>query len=267
MEPTSENFELPDPVAEPTERRIRVRLGGRLVADSRRALLLASYGPGTLPTYYLPLEDVRDGALVEEAREPAGDAGPAADAAAGHVGQRFWTVAAGSRRAPRSAWTHPDPSGPLAALDGHVTFSWRALEWYEEDERVLVHARDPYKRVDTLHSSRHVEVFVDGQRIADSIRPVLLFETHLPTRYYLPFEDVRTDLLESSDTVTSCPYKGEARYWSLRLSDGALPDVAWSYPAPIPENPKIRGLVCFYNERVDLVVDGERVERPVTPFS
>jgi uncharacterized protein (DUF427 family) len=92
---------------------------------------------------------------------------------------------------------------------------------------------------------------------------VVLYETHLPTRYYLPAEDVRMDLLTASETVTRCPYKGVARYWS----HPDLPDAAWSYPDPIPENPKIRDLVCFYDERVDVVIDGVPQDRPVTPFS
>jgi uncharacterized protein (DUF427 family) len=106
-------------------------------------------------------------------------------------------------------------------------------------------------------------VFIKGERVANSTRPVVLYETHLPTRYYLPAEDVRMDLLTASETVTRCPYKGVARYWS----HPGLPDAAWSYPDPIPENPKIRDLVCFYDERVDVVVDGVPQGRPVTPFS
>lgn len=246
-------METPAPVVEPTQRRIRVRLGDRLVADSSRAQLLIQYGGHGLPTYYLPLEDVLPGALADEA--------------AGQRGERTWTVQAGGRRAPGAARAHPDPTGVFAPLAGHVTFSWQQLEWYEEDERVLVHARDPYKRVDTLRSSRRVQVFAGGRLVADSIRPLLLFETSLPTRYYLPFEDVRTDLLEASGTVTACPYKGQARYWSLRAGEVFVRDAAWSYPAPVPENPKIRDLICFFNERVDLVVDGVRQERPLTAWS
>jgi uncharacterized protein (DUF427 family) len=248
-----EVVQLPAPSVEPTPRRIRVRLGDAVIADSSRAQLLIQYGPAGLPTYYLPHEDVVTGVLVDEAREPDG--------------RRQWTVAAGGKRAEAAAWTHEDPTGDMVALTGHVTFSWRQLEWYEEDERVVRHARDPHKRVDTLRSSRRVEVFAGGERIAHSVRPLLLFETWLPTRYYLPFEDVRTDLLEASDTVTVCPYKGRARYWSLRVGDTFVPDAAWSYPEPIPENPKIRDLLCFFNERVDLVVDGERLVRPDSPWS
>lgn len=246
-------MQLPQPVVEPTARRIRVRLGGTVVADSRDEKLVVQYGPGSLPTYFLPIEDVRRDCLVDGSETPDG--------------ARRWTVAAGRARAPGGAWTHPDPSGQFAMVAGHVTFSWRQLEWFEEDERALVHARDPYKRVDTLRSSRRVEVLVHGELVASSIRPLLLFETSLPVRYYLPFDDVRTDLFEASDLVTVCPYKGTARYWSIRVGDSVVPDVAWSYAEPIPENPKIKDLVCFFNERVDLVVDGVAQERPDTPWA
>jgi uncharacterized protein (DUF427 family) len=238
---------------EPTERRIRVRLGGSVVADSSRAILLLEYGPGRLPTYYLPRDDVRPDALVDESR--------------GADGRRAWTVTAGPSRVDAGAWEHPDATGDLAALADHITFSWQRLEWFEEDERVVVHARDPHKRVDTLRSSRRVEVFVAGERVASTIRPLLLFETHLPTRFYLPADDVWTELFEPSDLVTSCPYKGTARYWSVRVGDTLEPDLVWSYPDPIAEIPTIKDLICFFNERVDLVVDGVALDRPVTPWS
>jgi uncharacterized protein (DUF427 family) len=246
------SFEPPPPFAEPTGRRIRVRLGDEIVAQSDRAQLLVQYGPGGLPTYYLPAADVFDGALVDE--QSVG-------------GQRTWTVQVGGKRAERAAWTHPDPSGALAKLADYVTFSWRQLEWYEEDERVVMHARDPHHRVDTLRSSRRVQVRAGGQVVADSARPLLLFETTLPTRYYLPFGDVRTEFLEASDATSVCPYKGRARYWSVRVGDAFVKDVAWSYPDPIPENPKVRDLVAFFQERVDIMVDGEALGRPVTPWS
>ncbi len=246
-------MEQPRSFVEPSPRRVRVRLAGAVVADTQRAQLLVQYGPGGLPTYYIPLGDVRPEALVDEAP--------------GRDGGLRWTVTTGRARAEAGAWTHPDPSGGFAALDGHVTFSWRQLEWYEEDERVWVHARDPYARVDTLRSSRRVEVRVGGELVASSVRPLLLFETLLPVRYYLPFEDVQRDLLVASDLVTQCPYKGVARFWSVRVGDTVEPHLAWSYPDPIPENPKIKDLVAFFNERVDLTVDGVVQERPVTPWS
>ncbi|MGH8893548.1 MAG: DUF427 domain-containing protein, partial [Actinomycetes bacterium] len=160
---------------EPSERRVRVRLAGTVIADTQRAQLLVQYGPAGLPTYYIPLDDVRREALVDEAP--------------GRDGGRSWTVTAPRARAEAAAWTHADPTGDFAVLDGHVTFSWRQLDWFEEDERVWVHARDIRSRVDTLRSSRQVEVRVEGELVASSPRPLLLFETDLPARYYLPFED------------------------------------------------------------------------------
>ncbi len=246
-------MQAPPTSVESTQRRIRVRLRGTVVADTTRALLLVEYGPGRLPTYYVPLADVRPDALVDD--KPALD------------GRRRWAVTDGRARADVAAWEHPDPTGDLAVLAGHITFSWERLEWFEEDERVVVHARDPHHRVDTLRSSRRVEVFVAGERVASTVRPLLLFETNLPTRFYLPAEDVRTELFEQSDLVTICPYKGTARYWSVRVGDTFEPDLVWSYPDPIPENPKIKDLFCFFNERVDLVVDGVAQDRPMTPWS
>jgi uncharacterized protein (DUF427 family) len=241
----------PDTTAEhvePTPRRIRVRLGSRLVADSTGALLMIRYGRQGLPTYFLPRDDVAPDVLVDEARGPDG--------------QSTWTVRAGRDTALGAAWTDPHP-----ALAGHVTFSWRQLDWYEEDEQVYAHARSPYGRVDTLRSSRVVEIRVGGETVAHSVRPLLLFETGLPTRYYLPFADVRTEVLEPSNTVTHCPYKGRARYWSVRAGGLFVPDAAWSYPDPIPENPKIKDLLCFFTERVDLVLDGVAQGRTTSPWS
>ena len=137
----------------------------------------------------------------------------------------------------------------------------------QEDEEVYVHPRDPYSRVDTLHSSPHVQVAIDGVVLADSVKPVLLFETGLPARYYLPQVDVRMDLLVPTETATACPYKGTARYWSYHAGSTAAKDVAWSYPTPLAESLKVAGLVAFYNERVDLTIDGVPQERPRTPFS
>lgn len=248
------SWEFPPPTVEPTQRRIRVRFGNRLIADSRRAQLLLQYLPGPrLPTYFLPLDDVRPGVLVNEHRADEGTV--------------RWSVRVGDRLVENAAWMEEHPAPELAALAGHVTFAWNAVEWYEEDEQVFVHARDPYKRVDVLRSSRRLRVEVEGHTLAETTRPSLLFETSLPTRYYIPPEDVRLELLEPSDTISRCPYKGVARFWSARVGERLLEDVVWSYPDPIPENPKIRDLLCFFNERVDLFVDGGKLERPRTPWS
>ena len=135
--------------------------------------------------------------------------------------------------------------------------------WYEEDERNVAHPRDPFHRIDTLHSSRHVLVELDGVTLAESTRPCLLFEPPLPVRCYLPREDVRTDLLTPSDTRTACAYKGRASYLSAAGAD----DVAWFYPEPLREAAEVAGRIAFFDERADVVIDGERRERPVTPWS
>ena len=125
------------------------------------------------------------------------------------------------------------------------------------------------KRLDLLESDRHVVVSLDGLVLADSRRAVVVHETHLPARWYLPAEDARLDLLDPSASRTTCAYKGDARYWSLPARDGrpGAEDVAWSYPDPLPEAERLRGLVCFYAERTDLRLDGDAVPRPVTPWS
>jgi uncharacterized protein (DUF427 family) len=162
---------------------------------------------------------------------------------------------------------HAD-AAPEPHADGYVQVPWDDVDaWFEEDEQVFVHPKDPYHRIDVLTTSRSIRVSLDGQVLAESTRAAALYETGLPVRYYLPTEDVRTDLLERSDTLTRCAYKGEALHWSARLGDRLVPDVAWTYEDPRPEVAPIRGRICFYNERVDLDVDGAAAERPQTPWS
>jgi uncharacterized protein (DUF427 family) len=139
--------------------------------------------------------------------------------------------------------------------------------WYEEDEQVFVHPRDPYHRVDILESSRHVRVSINGEVVAETERPKVLFETGLPPRYYIPPEDVREDVLVESEKNTRCPYKGVASYWSVEAGGERVENLIWYYPEPIPEAARIKGLLAFFNEKVDLEVDGERQERPKTQWS
>lgn len=249
----------PAPIVEPTARWVRVRFGGKIIADSKRALLLIQYGPRRLPTYYFAQADVdMDGLEPMEPETP----GPQTE------GLMYYRVLVGDQVANRAAWIYQDPPAGLAALQGCVSFDWDAMEaWYEEEEEIFVHARDPHKRVDVLASSRHVRVDIAGETVAESRRPFLLFETNLPTRYYIPAEDVRLDLLEPTSLATRCPYKGVAKYWSATVGDKTAKNVVWSYPDPIPENPRIKGLLCFFNERVDLYVDGDLQARPRTPWS
>jgi uncharacterized protein (DUF427 family) len=237
---------------EVSPRRVRAFFDNQLLADSQQVLLV--FETRRPPVYWFPVGDVRMDRLARKE--------PAAGTASGTV---RWRSNTGGRVADNLAWSYAEPSGELAPLDGHIAFYWNAVDaWYEEDEEVFVHPRDPYTRVDTAHSSRHVRVEVDGQVVAETTRPLLLFETGLPTRYYIPKLDVRMDLLEKSDTVTHCPYKGAAGYWSLRVGEKIYPDFVWTYPRPIPEIPKIENLLCFYNEKVDLYVDGVKQERSVT---
>jgi uncharacterized protein (DUF427 family) len=236
---------------------VRVRFGGEIIADSKLPLFLRQYrGPGRFPTYCFPEEDVRADVRAPGALTPGDD------------GVARWTVRVGERAAERAAWAYVKPPPELAALRGYVSFDWGAMDaWYEEDEQVFVHARDPRKRSDVLASSRHVRVVIAGETVADTRRPALLFETDLPTRYYIPREDVRMELLEPSGLKTRCPYKGVASYWSARVGGQVKKNVVWSYPEPIAECPKIRGLLSFFDERVDVYVDGELQPRPRTPWS
>lgn len=231
---------------EPTPKRVRVVFAGETVADSTGAKIL--HETGHLPVYYLPAEDVRTDAL-EASRHTTRC--PVKGAAA------YWTVIVGDRRAENAVWSYPDPVPSAPWLAGHLAFYWDAMDaWFEEDEQVFGHPRDPYTRIDVLPSSRRVRASIDGTVIAESGKPMLLFETGLPVRYYVPREDVRTVLLEPSDTVTRCPYKGQARYWSARTEQGLVPDVAWSYPEPLGDAGAVRDMLCFSDEHVDVRVDG-----------
>ncbi len=236
-------------------KRIRAYLGGELVADTTDVRLV--WEKPYYPTYYFPQADVRSELLTATGtRQRSPSRGEA----------QFYTVKGSDRQAEDAAYAHPD--SPVAELRDLVAFRWEALDhWFEEDEEVYVHARDPYARIDVLRSSRHVQVAIGGVTVADTRAPVLLFETGLPTRYYLPKIDVRLDLLTASDTRTYCPYKGEARYWSVAAGAETCPDIVWSYRYPVPESAGIAGLMAFYDEKVDVIVDGELQERPKTHFS
>jgi uncharacterized protein (DUF427 family) len=243
---------------EPSPRRVRTRLGGVTVADSTRMMLMHEWK--RLPVYYFPRADVRTDLLAPTDHRTES---PALGTAS------YWTIRAGDRVAENAAWSYQTPPSEHAEVAEYVAFNWHTMDaWFEEDDEVFVHARDPYSRVDVLNSSRHVRIVVAGETLAETRRPRLLFETGLPTRYYIPKLDVRMDLLEPSDTITHCPYKGEARYWSVRIGDQLFPDLVWSYPYPIPECPKIERLLCFFNERVDAIfVDGEEQAKPQTAWS
>ena len=172
---------------------------------------------------------------------------------------KLLTVRAGRQERVGAALLYED--SPFEELNDTIRLEWAAMDaWFEEDEEVFTHPRDPYTRVDILPSSRHVRIVVDGITVAESERPTLLFETGLPPRYYVPKTDVRMDLLVPTASSSHCPYKGDANDWSLTLDDRVVEDVAWSYRTPLPESQKIAGLVCFYPDKVDLYVDGRLQE-------
>ena len=239
---------------EPSAKRVRAYLAGRLVADTRHPSLV--WEIPYYPAYYIPAGDVKAELSPTGATEHSPSRGDAV----------LYDVAVDGAVAEGAARRYPD--SPLAEIRGLIRFEWSAMdEWLEEDELVYTHPRDPYHRVDILMSSRHVRVEVDGTTVADSARPVILFETGLPPRYYLPVTDIRTDLLKPTDTETHCPYKGTATYWSVDAGQGPHADLVWAYRAPLAESQKITGLACFYDEKVDVYLDGELQERPRTQFS
>jgi uncharacterized protein (DUF427 family) len=227
-------------------KRIRAYLGGELVADTTRPLLV--WEKPQYPTYYFPLADVR--AVLS----PDGGVSHSPSRGDGHT----FTVRAGAADAPGAAVRYEQ--SPFEELRAAIRLDWHSMDaWFEEDEQVFTHARDPYTRVDILASSRHVRVEAEGVTIAQTTKPTLLFETGLPVRFYLPRTHVRMDLLRPTDSVTHCPYKGQAEYWSLSVGDRPEPDVAWSYPAPFAESEKIAGLISFYPNKVDVYVNGVRL--------
>jgi uncharacterized protein (DUF427 family) len=247
----------------PVPRRIRAYLGAEKVLDTTRALYVWEWP--NYPQYYIPLADVRSDLLVPE--------GHSQQTGRGLVELHGLRVT-GSGEAHRPRAARLVTKAVVDGLDGMVRFEWAALDaWFEEDEQVFVHPRDPYTRVDALRSDRQVRVELDGLVLADSRSPVMVFETGLPTRYYVNRTDVRFEHLVPSPTVTSCPYKGTtSAYWSVQgggpADKGTVhKDLAWAYDFPTRQLLPIAGLVAFYNEKVDTFLDGEPLDRPKTHFS
>jgi uncharacterized protein (DUF427 family) len=234
---------------ETSPKRVRALVAGRVVADSYAPLLV--WENPHYPAYYVPRADVRAELVETGATKHSPSRGDA----------RVLDVVVGGETRPGAALAYDD--SPIEELRGAVRLDWDAMdEWLEEDEPVYTHPRNPYARIDVLASSRHVRVSLDGVVLADSHQPRVLFETSLRPRYYLPMTDVNLELLRPSALRTHCPYKGEASYWDVVLPDGTVHDgIVWGYRTPLPESQKIAGLVAFYDEKVDVDVDGVRQER------
>ena len=213
---------------EPSAKRVRAYLAGRLVADTRHPILVWE-GP-RYPAYYLPVRDVTAELVPTGKTEHSPSRGDA----------QLYDVRVDGAVAEGAAKRYPD--SPLPVLRDLVRLDWPAMsEWLEEDELVYTHPRDPYHRIDTLASSRHVRVEVDGVTVAESSRPVILFETGLPSRYYLPLSHVRTDLLTPTATQTHCPYKGTATYWTVDAGARAAPRPGVGVPRAAAGEPEDRG--------------------------
>jgi uncharacterized protein (DUF427 family) len=209
---------------------------------------------GLQPIYYFPVDDVRSEVLEPSDRHT-------------HCPKKgqasYFTLRVGEHVVENGAWYYPDPIADAPPIKDLIAFYWDRMDrWLEEDEEVGVHPRDPYHRIDILRSDRHVRVALEGRLLAETRRAVALFESNLPPRWYIPREDVLAEL-EPTDTVTRCPYKGTAGYYSA----AGVKDLIWHYEDPLPEAGRIKGLLCFFNEKVDLELDGESQERPETPWS
>jgi uncharacterized protein (DUF427 family) len=229
--------------AEPCEKRVRAYFAGELVFDTIDTQLVWN-----LPrhaAYFVPMTDLRKELFVPSDKTEDSSEGPL----------EYYDIVVGDKIAKDAAWRYPQSNIP--ELRDRIRFDWYALDnWFEEDEEIFFHPREPDHRVDICPSSRHIEVYVEGVKVADSTHAKILFETNCPTRYYLPLVDVRQDLLRPTDTVTRCPYKGFASYWSIDVDGKSYDDVVWSYKNPFYESLPIAGLAAFWNEKLDIYVDG-----------
>ena len=242
----------------PSPKRLRVKVGELIVADSAEALVLQE--SDHLPVYYFPIKDVDESFLMPSTtRTECPYKGVAS----------HYSLNTGVTLVQDAGWRYLEPFKGCPPIADYMGFYWSKMDhWYEEDEEIFVHARDPFRRVDCLPSSRRVQVFVDGEMVADSKKGVFLFETGHPTRYYLPIADTHLELLSPSRYISRCPYKGIASYYHLTVNGKHHENFVWYYPEPVHEAARIKGLVCFYNELVDrILVDGVEQPKPETASS
>lgn len=233
------------PFAEPLRRRMRVRFGGEWIADSEDVLLL--HEPGRYPVAYFPLRDITGVVLKASERTTRHP----------DFGQTAWyTAQAGELSKDRAAYQHLEPPEYASELSDRIAFAWRAMDaFYEEDERVVGHAADPYHRIDIRASSRHLTVHHDGRTVAETSRPLALYESGFAPRWYVPRADVDATALTPVDTKTFCPYKGICSYYDV----GDAIRAAWSYVDAWTEVGRISGLVSFEPDKVEVCLDGKRL--------
>ena len=249
------NFERQGPqqtlYLEDFPKRIRAELGGETVADSRRVKTL--FETGRMMVFYFPREDVDFDKLAPTERKTQcplkGEAS-------------YWSVCAGGREARDAAWSYETPIASADFLRGLIAFDYDAMgAWYQELDKVFAHPRDPYHRYDIHETDQRVTVSLDDTCIAVTGAALVLFETGLPPRFYLPPGAVRTEFLTRSETASQCPYKGEARHWHLDVEGKRVEDAAWSYPRPFGEADRIRDYLSFYPSKLRVEVDGRQLGR------
>ncbi len=232
----------------PSPKRIRAIAHAKTIADSLCAGLLLE--TGQRPVYYFHPDDVRTEWLKPVAhRTTCPYKGEAS----------YWALETGGIRIENAAWSYREPLAAASNLKGLLAFDWKKIDhWFEEDEEIFGHPRDPYHRVDVRASTREVRVVFAGETIAETRRGLFLFETGMPTRYYIPPQDVASSFLTPTRRRTICPYKGRASYWSIKVGDRVAEDAVWSYAETLPECPRIHDYFCFYPEKVDRIeVEGE----------
>jgi len=242
----------------PSPKRLRIEVGNITVADTIEGLVL--YESDHLPVYYFPIKDVQQSFLMPSVTRTESPFKGVAT---------HYSLNTGITLVEDVGWRYLEPIAGCPPIAEYMAFYWNKVNhWYEEDEEVFVHARDPFRRVDCLPSSRRVQVLVDGEMVADSRRGIFLFETGMPTRQYLPIADTRLDMLSPSRYISRCPYKGIASYYHLTVGGKRHDNLVWYYPDPVHEAVRIKGLVCFYHEFVERVlVDGVEQPKPVTASS
>lgn len=259
---------IPQLSFEPVPMRLRAFVDGDLALDTQHAVLV--WEPRRIvPVYAVPEDDL----LVKvEPTDPPPEP-PDLDSFPPMLGPDSFEphttkgtvvdLVTDNRRVVRAGFRLDDPD-----LAGLVVLNFLSFDrWLAEDEELVGHPHDPFKRIDVLSCHRRVEVSLDGTVLASTDNALLLLETHLPVRYYIPPDDVDSALLTHSDTVSTCAYKGHATYVSTADARDEGRDVGWTYPRPLDDAMRVRDHVAFWNERTDIRVDGELQDRPVTPWS